>query len=46
MELIGGMTIKASERPARVRYETGSECGRYSEAKQRPHLEAFGVTYI
>ncbi|MGN8159492.1 replication endonuclease [Salinisphaera sp. SWV1] len=45
MELMGGAAVKASERPAHVRYAIDSECGRYGEAKQRAYLDAFGVTY-
>ncbi|AWN16619.1 replication endonuclease [Salinisphaera sp. LB1] len=45
MELMGGAAVKASARPAHVRYAADTECGRYGETKQRAYLDAFGVTY-
>lgn len=45
IELMGGTNVTAKDRPARVRYVTDVEYGRYGEPKTRPYIEAFGQPY-
>lgn len=45
-EAMGGPGVAAKNRPARVRYSTESQLGRYGEPKRRAFVECVGRSYV